>query len=164
MMITWYSKHIEACNKRIVKQKFCASSWLNSEINILRCTVSKTINILRCTVSKTINILRCTVSKTTNILRRTVSKTSKNTCLVLTLVAVRSFTDLDYDYICHVILMAVMSLWRLPFYFEYRHITLMIVVLLWWSPCYFINRHINLMIFMLIWWRSCYFMVVMLLW
>ena len=57
------------------EKKICASSWLNSEINILRCTVSKTINILRCTVSKTINILRCKVSKTINILRCTVSKT-----------------------------------------------------------------------------------------
>jgi len=27
--------------KLIVKQKFCASSWLIAEINILRCTVSK---------------------------------------------------------------------------------------------------------------------------
>jgi len=36
------SKHVEAWNKLIVKQKFCASSWLISEINIPRCTVSKT--------------------------------------------------------------------------------------------------------------------------
>ena len=36
------SKHVEARNKRIVKQKFSASSWLITEINILRCTVSKT--------------------------------------------------------------------------------------------------------------------------
>jgi len=36
------SKHIEAWNKLIVKQKFCSSSWLFTEINILRCTVSKT--------------------------------------------------------------------------------------------------------------------------
>jgi len=36
------SKHVEAWNKLIVKQKFCASSWLNTEINILTCTVSKT--------------------------------------------------------------------------------------------------------------------------
>ena len=36
------SKHVEARNKLIVKQKFCASSWLITEINILRCTVSKT--------------------------------------------------------------------------------------------------------------------------
>jgi len=27
------SKHIEACNKLIVKQKICASSWLITEIN-----------------------------------------------------------------------------------------------------------------------------------
>ena len=32
----------EVWNKLIVKQKFCASSWLITEINILRCTVSKT--------------------------------------------------------------------------------------------------------------------------
>ena len=36
------SKHVEAWNKLIVKQTFCASSWLTTEINILRCTVSKT--------------------------------------------------------------------------------------------------------------------------
>jgi len=36
------SKHVEAWNKLIVKQKFCASSWLITEINTLRCTVIKT--------------------------------------------------------------------------------------------------------------------------
>ena len=36
------SKHVEAWNKFIVKQKYCASSWLITELNILRCTVSKT--------------------------------------------------------------------------------------------------------------------------
>jgi len=36
------SKHVQAWNKLIVKQKFCVSSWLITEINILRCTVSKT--------------------------------------------------------------------------------------------------------------------------
>jgi len=36
------SKHVEAWNKLIVQQKFFASSWLITEINILRCTVSKT--------------------------------------------------------------------------------------------------------------------------
>jgi len=35
-------KHVEAWNKLILKQKFCASSWLITEINILRCTVSIT--------------------------------------------------------------------------------------------------------------------------
>jgi len=70
------SKHVQAWNKLIVKQKFCASRLI-TEINILRCTVSKTINIQRCTVSKTINIQRCTVSKTINIQRCMVSKTLK---------------------------------------------------------------------------------------
>ena len=36
------SKHVQALNKLIVKQKFCASCWLITEINILRYTVSKT--------------------------------------------------------------------------------------------------------------------------
>jgi len=36
------SKHVGARNELIVKQKFCASSWLITEINIPRCTVSKT--------------------------------------------------------------------------------------------------------------------------
>jgi len=35
------SKHVEAWNKLIVKQKNCAN-WLVTEINVLRCTVSKT--------------------------------------------------------------------------------------------------------------------------
>ena len=34
-------KNVEAWNKLTVKQKFCASSWLITEINILSCTVSK---------------------------------------------------------------------------------------------------------------------------
>ena len=39
----WERKHVEEWNKLIVKQKFCASIWLITEINILRCsTVSKT--------------------------------------------------------------------------------------------------------------------------
>ena len=43
------SKHVETWNKLTVKQKFCASSWLITEINILRCTVSKTIKkIIHC--------------------------------------------------------------------------------------------------------------------
>jgi len=36
------SKHVEAWNKLIVKQNFFVPSWLITEINILRCTVSKT--------------------------------------------------------------------------------------------------------------------------
>jgi hypothetical protein len=36
------SKHVEVWNKLNLKQKFCASNWLSTEINILRCTVSKT--------------------------------------------------------------------------------------------------------------------------
>ena len=32
MMSTWCSKHVEAWNKLIVKQKFCASSWLITDI------------------------------------------------------------------------------------------------------------------------------------
>ena len=45
------SKHVEAWNKLIVKQKFCASSWLITEINILRCTVSKTSKTSTCFLS-----------------------------------------------------------------------------------------------------------------
>ena len=36
------SKHVEAWNKLILKQKFCTSSWLITEINKVICTVSKT--------------------------------------------------------------------------------------------------------------------------
>jgi len=48
------SKHGEAWNKLIVKQKCCASSWLITEINILRCTVSKMSKFL-CQVYPQIN-------------------------------------------------------------------------------------------------------------
>ena len=41
MMSTQCSKHVEAYNKLIIKQEFCALSWLITKI-ILRCTVSKT--------------------------------------------------------------------------------------------------------------------------
>ena len=41
-MSTWCSKHVEAWNKLIVKQKFCAPSCLITKINIRRFTVSKT--------------------------------------------------------------------------------------------------------------------------
>jgi hypothetical protein len=44
------SKHVEARNKLIVKQKCCASSWLITEINILRYTVSKTSKFVQFTV------------------------------------------------------------------------------------------------------------------
>jgi len=43
MMRTWCSKHVEAWNKTYCKTKSCASSWLITKINILRCTVSKTL-------------------------------------------------------------------------------------------------------------------------
>ena len=36
-----FSKHVEAWNKLIVKQIFCASRWLIAEINILRCRSTK---------------------------------------------------------------------------------------------------------------------------
>ena len=36
------SKHVEAWNETYCKTKFCAWSWLNTEINILRCKVSLT--------------------------------------------------------------------------------------------------------------------------
>ena len=47
-MSTWCSKHVKAWNKLIAKQKFCASSWLITKINILRCTVSKTSKFVVC--------------------------------------------------------------------------------------------------------------------
>ena len=36
------SKHVEAWNKTYCETQFCASSWLNTEINILRCAVNRT--------------------------------------------------------------------------------------------------------------------------
>jgi len=47
------SKHVEAWNKLVVKQKLCASSWLITEINILRFPVSKTsTNVEFCSKNK----------------------------------------------------------------------------------------------------------------
>jgi len=53
------SKPVEAWNKLSVKQKFCASNWLITEINILRCTVSKTskyIVVLLTAITQPINV------------------------------------------------------------------------------------------------------------
>jgi len=40
-------------NKNLLWNKFCASSWLNTEINILRCTVSKTSKQYLCFIRVT---------------------------------------------------------------------------------------------------------------
>jgi len=42
----WWENVLETCRGmkwNLLWNKFCASSWLNTEINILRCTVSKTL-------------------------------------------------------------------------------------------------------------------------
>jgi len=51
-MSTWCSKHVEAWNKLIVKQKFCVSSWLITKTNILRCAVSKTSKFSICVITR----------------------------------------------------------------------------------------------------------------
>ena len=56
-----WSKHVEAWNKLTVKQKFCASSWLITEINILRSTVSKTSKIPLHVSSTIVLIFRRTI-------------------------------------------------------------------------------------------------------
>jgi len=44
MMSTWYSKHVEAWNKLIVKQKCCASSWLiTKKTNYIYPSIENTI-------------------------------------------------------------------------------------------------------------------------
>ena len=58
------SKHVEAWNKLIVKQKFCASSWLITEINILRCTFSKTSKFRNVMLS--CRFLHCSLSSKWN--------------------------------------------------------------------------------------------------
>ena len=62
------SKHVEAWNKLIAKQKFCASSWLITEINILRCTVSKTSKfpVLFRLRTNIINVSKCFVWSISN--------------------------------------------------------------------------------------------------
>jgi len=61
------SKHVEAWNNLIVQQNFFASSWLITEINILRCTVSKTsklkIMVLHISPSTFLSILKITSSQ-----------------------------------------------------------------------------------------------------
>ena len=47
------SKHVEAWNKLIVKQKFCASSWLITEINISTMSHSKIDTMTASNVSST---------------------------------------------------------------------------------------------------------------
>jgi len=54
------SKHVEASNKLVVKRKFCVSSWLITEMNILRCTVSKTSKFS--TVPRKVLTLRLTTA------------------------------------------------------------------------------------------------------
>jgi len=44
-------KHVEAWNKNLLWNKFCASSWLKTEINILRCTVNKTSKHIVCSIT-----------------------------------------------------------------------------------------------------------------
>ena len=51
------SKHVEAWNKLTAKQKFFASNWLITEINILRCTVSKTSKLFLCFISQVMILL-----------------------------------------------------------------------------------------------------------
>jgi len=58
-----FSKLVEAWNKLMVKQTFCASIWLVTEINILRWSVSKTskqsyVNALQSLVNYTKNTKR----------------------------------------------------------------------------------------------------------
>jgi len=50
VLIIRRSKLHEAWNKTYFETKFCASSWLNTEINILRCTVSKTSKLVLCSI------------------------------------------------------------------------------------------------------------------
>ena len=54
------SKHLEAWNKLIVKQQFCTSSWLITEINILKCTVSKTSKYKKLCLTDILYIHICT--------------------------------------------------------------------------------------------------------
>jgi len=64
---SWWSHVLETCrgmNELIVKQKFCASSWLITEINILRCTVSETSKFLLLVVCRIFlsSLLLCNTS------------------------------------------------------------------------------------------------------
>jgi len=52
------SKHIQAWDKLIVKQKFCASSWLITEIIMLRYTVSKTSKKLYMSGTVSLSVIR----------------------------------------------------------------------------------------------------------
>jgi len=57
---TWCSKHVDAWNETYCKTKFCASSWLITKINILRCKVSKTSKkVLLCLTDTSLYIYIC---------------------------------------------------------------------------------------------------------
>ena len=56
------SKHVEACNKLIVKQKFCASSWLITEINAPTCFGSQRIDHQGALYSAWLKITRMVLS------------------------------------------------------------------------------------------------------
>jgi len=61
------SKNVEAWNKLIVKQTFCASSWLITEINILRCTVSKTSKVYKSKIIMCSPFLKKKLLKSQNV-------------------------------------------------------------------------------------------------
>jgi len=65
------SKYVEAWNKLIVKQKFCASCWLITEINILRCTFSKTSkNVSWMSISRPLHTLVTVSCRANNFMTR----------------------------------------------------------------------------------------------
>ena len=72
------SKHVEAWNKLTVKQDFCASSWLITEINILRCTVSKTSKNVVVPYVKTLDILYIPLPSNKVVLHKYIRSTLVN--------------------------------------------------------------------------------------
>jgi len=71
------SKHVEAWNKLIVKQNVCASSWLITEINILRCTDSKTSKF----ISLCLNWLQIKTVKVSSACCKSFVRFSKTDCV-----------------------------------------------------------------------------------
>jgi len=79
------SKHVEAWNKLIVKQKFCASSWLITEIMPWTCYMTKS---LRCWDSVAVQQIAATVP--ISLLRAKESRRAKSRAITSVVTCVKS--------------------------------------------------------------------------
>jgi len=89
MMSTWCSKHVEAWNKLIAKQKFCASSWLITKIScihVLRVRISANLEkeatvVWSCFWDPWIRRNRCGISRNSTYVLRDENDRKGEECL-----------------------------------------------------------------------------------